>query len=633
MNKRCMLAGAVLIGYAGATWSCGPQPFCDYWPTLHPQARRLAADANDDQWLEPFRFLDPFRLAGFYPGERMARLAYGTPYTSDRRPDPPDPNPVAADLDAMDRALVVGGTPSARQAARQAIDRLLSLPAPLAAPWGESMRRAVEFLEIEPALGDTDPGLAADALAGTAAIGGTPLLDQTLAIRAAPFDQAAATLARFPDSPRRPSLELAALRNRMTAEIGVGWPGKIQGTTPETWAGLRAAHEDWLARYPEHPLADLARLQTLRVLYLQGDGAAAWDLLLGLYPRRPARALWEMRHLIRNGLRPQGLDLAALPDPVLASALLGQVAPPSPAQWNALWRRSEAAAGAPWAINLQERLLLAAASDPGRGLPDAFPSQPARPSELWAQLRTLALIRVGRHPAALRQAERLDPTEDPRSADVLATALVDTGQVIRAATLPALDQSIAAYLLRVAADDTSLAALAKGDGPRAALAAEALACRRLGDGDWAAGARVLDAAAPAPAQAALWRAAGRYAADRTPAGRLALARWLLGQEGKLFLPVPARGNSNPGDPEPPKAQQARLDEWARRCGERQRALDAYGAALAGLDPGAPEAVAALAEADRLYNKLLRWDPLFSEGRAARQIRAAGKGIRAQPAGH
>ena len=49
-----------------------------------------------------------------------------------------------------------------------------------------------------------------------------------------------------------------------------------------------------------------------------------------------ARALWEMRHLLLNGMAPKDLDLAALPDPVLASALLGQVPAPSPAQWDSL---------------------------------------------------------------------------------------------------------------------------------------------------------------------------------------------------------------------------------------------------------------------------------------------------------
>jgi len=84
--------------------------------------------------------------------------------------------------------------------------------------------------------------------------GGTRLLDQVLAIRAAPFEEAATMLARFPHSPRRPSLELAVLRHRMSTEIGNGWPGQIQSTARETWEALFAAHDDWLTRCPDHPL-------------------------------------------------------------------------------------------------------------------------------------------------------------------------------------------------------------------------------------------------------------------------------------------------------------------------------------------------------------------------------------------
>ena len=262
-------------------------------------------------------------------GERLAQTAYGV---GDEAAEPTEQDAAAADLAAFGQALASGDRVAARTAALSIVDTLLALPAPLAAGLGAKLRRAVEFIEVEPALGDTEAPRVSAVFAESAESGGTPLLDQVLAIRAAPFDQAGATLARFPDSPRRPSLELAVLRNRMTTEIGSGWPGHIQGTSPETWAALLAGHDDWLTRHPGHPLADLARLQRMRVLYLQGDGAAASGLLFDIYRRRPARGLWEMRHLLRNGMVPKGLDLAGLPDPVLASALLGFAVTPSPAQ-------------------------------------------------------------------------------------------------------------------------------------------------------------------------------------------------------------------------------------------------------------------------------------------------------------
>jgi hypothetical protein len=340
---------------------------------------------------------------------------------------------------------------------------------------------------------------------------------------------------------------------------------------------------------------------------------------------------------------PQGLSLAGLPDPVLAAALLGFTAPPPPADWDRLWQRAEAAAGAPWAVNLQERLLLALAEkdDGGPSLPSAFPVQAALPSELWAQLRALALKRAGRLPEALHQAELLDAQQDPRSAAILAGLLAEAGQATRAAALGALDEDTAVYLLYVVADDAPLAAMARGSGPRAALAAEALACRRLGSRDWVAGARALDSSIPE--RAALWREAAKRVADSSAAGRLALARWLLDARGALFRandPGMSRGLKGLLDSDLPEDRRARLVAWLLRCGEEEQALNAYGAALERLNPRGREAADALREADRLYNRLLNWDVSQSETfagllaatAAAKQIRAAGRLIRGAPAG-
>jgi len=90
-----------------------------------------------------------------------------------------------------------------------------------------------------------------------------------------------------------------------------------------------------------------------------------------------------MRHLVRNGMIPQNLNLPGLPDPVLASAPLGFTASPSLVDWDRLWQRAEtAAAGAPEAVNLQERLLLAlTAEDDGElTLPAPYRSSPHGPA-------------------------------------------------------------------------------------------------------------------------------------------------------------------------------------------------------------------------------------------------------------
>ena len=134
-------------------------------------------------------------------------------------------------------------------------------------------------------------------------------------------------------------------------------------------------------------------------------------------------------------------------------------------------------------------------------------------------------MRAGRLPEALHRAELLDPQHGPRSATILAGLLAEAGQATRAAALGTRGEDNSVYLLQGVADDAPLAAKARGAEPRAALVAEAPACRRLGSGDWDAGARALDGAIPE--RAATWREAAKRAADRSAAGRLSLAQWLL----------------------------------------------------------------------------------------------------------
>lgn len=639
--RICLLSA--LLTSAGTAWSCGGS--YTFSPSLHPAADSLVTDSFDGTDIAPFRFLDPFRLAGLYQADRLSQLAYGVA-EGEEPATAPEPALTLPGRDDFDARLTAADRAGAKAAATVVVDGILSLATPLAQDLGDDLRRAVEYLEVEPALAQSDlPHLASFFATSTdkAASGGdlSPLLRDTAAIRAAPFDSAAETLARFPDSPRRPSLELAVLRNRIGSEIGNGWPGQIQDTSEATWNQLIADHDAWIGRYPSHPLADLARLQKLRLLYLRGNGPATWNLLLDLYPRRPGRALWEMRHLFRNGYAPTPADLDRIQDPVLVTALVHTLVEPQPAQWPKLWRLSEPAAsqGAAWALNLQERLLYQIAEGKDATLPDAFPATAAKPSELWGQLRTLALIHAGRQRDALAQAALLDSVKNASSAAIAATARVDTGDIAGAVELGALDADTAVYLLQVMADAATLDGIMKGGGPRAAAAADALALRRLGTkGDWAQGARLL--AGVSPQRAELWRQAAKRAQDQSPGGRLALAGWLMEHEGELFPPRGSetwRGLKALLDTPLGKTEHARLSAWLLRGGEREWALDAYGAALTGLDPGSTQARKTLAEADRLYNQILNWDYAQSERfakllagtPAARGIRNAGKAIRAR----
>lgn len=635
MRRPHLLIVATLLVSQRAAWACGGS--YTFSPSLYPAATSLVTDSYDGTDISPFRFLDPVRLADLYEGRRLAQIAY----------DPGDedavssPGPAMPSLDAFDAAIARGDRAGATRAAARLADDILSLATPLAQGFALDLRRAVEYLEVEPSLSPSDATQLAAIFSGVplepAEIAQSTLLQGLFAVREAPFQQAAATLARFPDSPRRPSLELAVLRNRITSEIGNGWPGQIQDTSDATWDTLTGDHDAWIASYPHHPLVDLARLQKLRLLYLRGDGKAAWDLLLDIYGRHPGRALWEMRHLVLNGFAPAQSDLDRVEDPLLAAALVPSPIEPSPAQWTRLWKRSEpdASRGDAWAINLQERLLFQLANADNPELPEGFPAETGKPTELWGQLRALILEQTGRTEDALRQARVLASATDADSASIAATALVQAGDIQSAVALPALDQDTAVYLLQVKADDQILTAMSQQGSARAA---EALALRRLGaDGSWSEGARVL--AAAAPKRAALWREAARRSQGRSPAQRLALAEWLLEHEGELFPPRPSetwRGVKRLLDTPLNSKEHARLVGWLLRGGEREWALEAYSLALKDLKPKSEAARKALREADALYNRLLNWDYALSESyerllastAAAKRIRHAGKLIRA-----
>ena len=200
-------------------------------------------------------------------------------------------------------------------------------------------------------------------------------------------------------------------------------------------------------------------------------------------------------------------------------------------------------------------------------------------------MRTLVLKQAGRHPEALHQAELLDAQQDPRSAAILAGLLVEAGQATRAAALAALDEDTAVYLLHVVADDAPLAAMARGAGP----------APRWRPRPWPAGAWATGTGPPGPGSWTPPRPSAPPSGGRRPSGlqteprrgHLALARWLLDHSGELFLPNgvdSGLGCSGLRDTQLPEPQRARLVDWLLRGTEAHRALEAYGAALANIEP-------------------------------------------------
>ena len=370
----------------------------------------LVSDGYEGNDLEPFRFFDPFVLAHRPLATEMANRAY-----QDHEFVPA----VDTGFASFEAALTKHDRKAAHEAANKVISTLLALPAPFAAPFASQLSRAVEYLELEPSLGTLEVAVADQWLISRSSTASLPRpLEQARQIALAPRDDLAKLLAADPKQLRAPSLELAVLRQRMTKEIPDGWPGK---DTVAPWKELLAAHDAWLARYATHPLADLARLQKVRVLYLHADNKAAGQVLLELLKRLPGRATWELRHLLLTD-RPIEAELTSIKDPVLMTALLRGSTPLDGPTWASLWARAQQSPKEPWAKNLEERLL---ANSGAAG--KALPLEARKTDVLWMQLHTAALLTAQQPAAALAQARLLDP-KDAVSARLWSQAALRSGE-------------------------------------------------------------------------------------------------------------------------------------------------------------------------------------------------------------
>jgi hypothetical protein len=614
----------------------------------------LLSDAWEGYDLVDFRFLRPFELGGLDPRGYLSRAYAFTGEASGETPDVP-----AVDATALREALEAGDLATAVPRAAALVEAILDLPAPVAADYGEELQQAVELLELAPGLGAVEPALLAQFF-GARAAGPLPLpeiLRAAQRIRDTPRASLPALLRADPRQARTASLELVALGARVHGELPDGWQGQIAAPAP-VWDGLLHGYDAWLAAHPQHPLADLARLDKLRVLYLRGDAEHAWELLLAIYPRHRLRVAWEMRHLLLADMRPAALDLTRLKDPLLATALVRESTALSPSAWAALFKRARAAAPAPWAENLEERLLVQALRIAGSGgALVGLPKAPERRSQRWMALYTAVLLASGRDDDALAQAHLLARDDDARvGARLLAQAeLRHCHFAEAAAAAERMDPEAARYLLEVLADDASLVALGEAKGPLAARATRALALRKLRAHDFAAAAALWEG--KADKLAPLFREAARRAADVTPEGRIALARWLLGPSGAKLLPDKGRAYSRglkqrldaydrprPDDPSPREGvgsrcgldqERARLADLLVYGGRREQALQLYATALRDLAPTAKRARPVLRDADALYNKLLSWDASYAEAfpallagtEAARTLREVGKSLR------
>jgi len=640
--NRFVLAAVGLALVAIPAFPCGGPGADIVDRPLVPVHDYLAHTLYDDEYesqLRPeLRFLEPFRRA--MPDSVGALLAFayeGKGYLSSADADTLPWHYERERLATSVREIAQGDYARAEAAARRVVSDVLDVPAGLAAPYARALRTAVEVVDVARSLTPGDRVTAAryfsgdsaarEALAAAGAL--PPVLRAALEIRRLNRSEARAYADAHASSPRLASVRFVALQETMRAGIPDGWRSSIQDSMPPArWEELERLHADWLRRFPDHPLADYVRLSRVRLLYFKGDDARAWDELLAMYPRHRERVLGEKRYLVQQSALPESIDDPRFDWP-LRTALVPQV-PLTPEQWNACWQATESHSGEAWAIAMQERLLWRATrlAESTRSLPSRFPQRPAAPTPLWAKLRLLALVEAGNLDGATAQADSTDDSEGDLGAIRVRIHLLrrDWGKAL--ADSPARDAATA-YLVRVLAPPRVVDSLAAAAGsPLATDARLTIAARRAAAGDWAGASRSVPASDPEKVRR--WARTATLAAGTSRSGRLAFARWMRDQHGRLFFGENTfwlRGLNwrrsaldrdttdrsaappalDPRLPWTPAEERAKIDAHLRSSTELYYSLRAYAAWLDGATASTPGLAPVVREADRVYNRLVSWD--------------------------
>lgn len=422
------------------------------------------------------------------------------------------------------------------------------------------------------------------------------------------------------------SVEREQLKRALTSGIPNGWKSQVARLTPKrTFASLRNKKSDWLRRHPKHALADDVRLWGVRIEFFADDLDAAWDILLDVYERHPQRAASEMFYLLRTQNPPSARVLKSVTDPVLLTALTNEDTLKAE-RWDGLWKLSERDPKAKWAVNLQERLLHWAASQPkGTPLPTKFPKHRAAPSAFWGKARAIALARHGQTGSARKQLE--GTPKDAQQAAMLGGLYLRAREPARAIALPQLSEDSQRYLVRVALSDAELRAQRKRAGKQLeALIAGELAARAK---SWKAAAQEV--------RSNEQKAAFAEAARLEKRDTLTYARFLSEHYTQLFSSVDAgflRGLTlHYQGLKSPKERRA-IERAMERGDERWRALAAYTRWLE-QHPKAPDAQQVLAETDQLYIRMTSsggasdfWLEYAGKTGLVRRLRAVGKLVRA-----
>ncbi len=530
---------AVLIALPDPLTACGgPAMYEIVTPTYGPDFLFGYLESGDDYEevtsKEEFQFLYPFKVMK-RDTEALERLSAHEP----KFPRPPS-------YDDFQSAIGRSDFKEADKYARLVVEEMLDMPATAADNYQLELNRALEFIEIEPLIKTADPKILSKALTGKLDISEikllpAPILD-AFAVRDMDKEKVDEFLKEHPGNPRTPTLRFLALQKKFKREIPDGWPNEIRKWVPASkWREFEDTADEWMKDYPEHPLYDLVKLWKNRVYTLEGRDDLAAENLFDIYPRHLPRVLYEMRFVHFSDEK-----IVSLTDPVLFTAMVSWIEKVTPEQWTKWWSLSEKNIKEPWAVNLQERLLLKASHliKPGI-LPEGFPARPANPTELWGQLRAVGLMKADKWDAAKEQIFSLKP--DRTQALLAATYYVRQNELLAAVQVEGLYGSIdpstgeflhgwpefKTYLIRVLIDDEGLKKLssAKDKTTRdAALYSEGV--RLASFGNWDEAADLIKNTDRFHAH--LWKKAAALSRDDSPSGLLKYARFLKAQNGELF---------------------------------------------------------------------------------------------------
>jgi len=583
---RILFLLALLLALApmpGESLACGGPDYADLGP-VEPLERTLSlivsieSDFGSMDRAE-LRFLYPFWKA--HPGELGAlwEFAYSDEHLALAAPS----------LATMEASLRAGRVADAEREARGVIEAIYAMPPVPAARHRAVLFRAVEVVElahppVPPASGN----------------------------------------------PRAASLEYSALEEHMRTRIANGWGADIRKNTPASvFTDLLREADQWLARHPQHPLADLVRLAKIRIRVFQGDFDGAWEQAIALYPARRVRALSEMRYLLQQGERPSEKVEPKIKDLELITALTRPDELDS-ASSESLWRRARVAPAGSTRTNLEERLLAWAAKNAAPGkLPAFFPAAAQQPTPLWAKLRALALLKAEQWDRAREQLALL-PADEERS-QLLAHLYILTGHAEDASVLPDMDRRARQYVISALLTDAQIEKLtAHSNRDVREIAGFEAAVRQANQGKWDEAIRSVEKARPQ--RAALFRQAKALATSASPDRDLAWARFLSAHPGQLFSDGDAgfyRAVSAHEDGLAAAApERAQIHDMLARTTERWLAIEGYTRWLVA-HPRAPQARDVLAETDQLYGVLTNWggSDYFYWGRQAKKTSVVGELLR------